>query len=249
MTKTFVIIILIVVFGLIISWVSSQLNIKETFEIPQPHWSDNIDVIYYINLDHRKDRQTEFLDEMAKMGVPLSKLVRIPGVYKPGQGDLGCSQSHCNAMKTFLDSSYTNCIVFEDDFMFVQTKDIVEKTISLFISSKIPYDVCMLSSNTISSTDTDKTFLKKVISAQTTSGYLVSKQFAPTLLNNYLEGSKLLEESYSQGKGDHIQGPYCVDQYWKRLQSDAKWFVYEPKLGKQRDSVSDIQGGFVKMTV
>jgi Glycosyltransferase family 25 (LPS biosynthesis protein) len=230
------------------------ITYRESFEGGEeqtlPHWSDSIDVIYFINLDHRKDRLAEFLGEMTKMGVPESKLVRIHGVYKPDQGDLGCSLSHCNAIKQFLEEeSYKNCIVFEDDFEFTQDLTNVNQTMSAFFAASIPYDVCMLSSNTIESKESEWPFLKSVQSAQTTSGYMVSKRFAPKLLSNYQEGSHLLEQSYSQGKGDDIQGRFCIDQYWKRLQSDNQWFVFDPKWGKQRDSVSDIQGGFVKMVV
>jgi hypothetical protein len=78
---------------------------------------------------------------------------------------------------------------------------------------------------------------------------MVSKSFSKTLLQNFQESSQLIEQSYLRGKGDHIQRDFCVDQYWKRLQPISNWFVFEPKLGKQRESFSDIQGGFVKMIV
>jgi hypothetical protein len=32
-----------------------------------------------------------------------------------------------------------------------------------------------------------------------------------------------------------------VDQYWKRLQPQSNWYIFEPKLGKQRASFSDIE--------
>ena len=231
-------------------WTGHESFEQNTNRKPSPTWHEYVDVIYYINLDHRKDRLQEFLEEMKTHGdVPESKLVRIPGVYKPGQGDLGCSLSHIKAIQHFTDSSASNCIVFEDDFQFIQDINSLNYTMSDFVSANIPYDICMLSSNTIESTETEWSFLRRVQSTQTASGYMVSKAFAPTILTNYQEGARLLEESYSEGKGDHIQGRFCVDQYWKRLQPGNKWYVFEPKWGKQRDSVSDIQGGFVKMTV
>jgi hypothetical protein len=227
------------------------ISYQESFESSKQvsNWSDNVDVIYFINLDHRKDRLEEFLQEMSKMGVPESKLVRIPGVYRPGKGDLGCSMSHCNALETFSKSSNTNCMIFEDDFEFIEDIDTINNMMSEFIQTNVEYDVCMLSINSIENVDTEWKFLKKVRNAQTASGYMVSKSFAPTLLANFQEGRRLLEDSYDNGKGDHIQGPYCIDQYWKRLQANNQWYVFDPKWGKQRDSFSDIQNGFVKMTV
>ena len=64
--------------------------------VAPPPWHTHIDIIYYINLDHREDRKTQFLQEMAKAGVPPDKIVRISAVPKPGQGDWGCSLSHLN---------------------------------------------------------------------------------------------------------------------------------------------------------
>ena len=221
-----------------------------SYTTPLPKsWYEYIDVIYYINLDHRKDRQTEFLDEMTKMGVPDTKLVRVPGIYKPGQGDLGCSMSHLATIQTFLESGHSNCIIFEDDFEFTQELQNINIAFKNIFENNIPYDVCMLSSNTIESEPTEWPFLLRIKSAQTTSGYMISKQFAPTLMKNFQEGSRLLEESYSSGKDTNIQAPYCIDQYWKHLQPNHKWYVFQPKLGKQRDSYSDIQQGVVHMTV
>ena len=213
------------------------------------NWIDQVDVVYYINLDHRPDRNEEFMKEMQLVGFPFRKIIRIPGVYKPGQGDWGCSLSHLRAMQTFHDSPYKNCIIFEDDFTFSQKPSYIHTVMSDFFAKSIPYDVCMLSGSTGHSEPTPYPFLSKVYDAQTASGYIVSKSFSDTLLKNYQEGSRLIEESYQRGKGDHIQGPYCIDQYWKRLQPVNNWYIFEPKLGKQRDSFSDIQGGFVKMVV
>jgi hypothetical protein len=113
------------------------------------------------------------------------------------------------------------------------------------------YDVCMLSCNPGRTEPLpNRPHLRKVYDAQTASGYLVSREFAPTLRQNYQEGTRLIEQSYrDHGKDPQSQHPYCIDQYWKHLQPSAQWYVLEPTVGKQRDSYSDIQGGFVRMTV
>jgi GR25 family glycosyltransferase involved in LPS biosynthesis len=213
------------------------------------HPLDNIDVVYYINLDHRTDRKDLFLEEMHKMNIPSHKIIRIPGVYKPGKGDWGCSLSHLHAIKSFDESNYQNCIIFEDDFVFTQDSSVVHNAIQSVFDMNTPYDVCMLSCSSGKTEPTDNPLLLKLYEGQTASGYMVSKTFSKTLLQNYQEGTQLIEQSYLRGKGDSIQHDFCIDQYWKRLQPTSNWFVFEPKLGKQRDSFSDIQGGFVKMTV
>ena len=80
---------------------------------------ENIDRIYYINLDHRTDRRQEFENEIQKLA-SLEKVERIQAVHKPELGCLGCTLSHVKTLETFLNSEYKTCLVFEDDFMFNQ---------------------------------------------------------------------------------------------------------------------------------
>jgi GR25 family glycosyltransferase involved in LPS biosynthesis len=203
---------------------------------------DNVDVIYYINLDHRTDRKQEFLQEMHKAGIPESKIVRVSAVKMDGRGDLGCSRSHIKAMDLFIASNYDNCIVFEDDFHWMPNADPVS-AMKEFFNYRMDYDVLMLSANEVRTDKTDRSILRRVINVQTASGYMVHKDFAPTLLENFVEGANLLEQGYNEGKPDAAQ--YAVDQYWKKLQPDNEWFMIYPKLGKQRASMSDIVGGKV----
>ena len=79
---------------------------------------ENIDIIYYINLDHRIDRNTEILSELRKMNISNLKIQRIPAIYTKGFGILGCGLSHLKAVETFMKSEYKNCLILEDDFMF-----------------------------------------------------------------------------------------------------------------------------------
>jgi glycosyl transferase family 25 len=208
-------------------------------------WCDNIDIIYYINLERREDRKQEILEELHRMGVPDSKIIRIDGIYKEGKGDWGCSLSHLKAMREFNQSKYKNCIIFEDDFMFQSNLDNLNSVFNNFFDTNIDYDVCMLSANGGYIDPTEYPFVSKINGTQTASGYMVNHNYSGVLLKNYEEGSDLIGKSYDKGKGDDIQGMYCVDQYWKRLQDVGNWYIFQPKIGIQRDSFSDIQGGFV----
>jgi GR25 family glycosyltransferase involved in LPS biosynthesis len=206
-----------------------------------------IDVVYYINLDHREDRKEAFLNQMREYGFSDDKIVRIPAVYEKARGDLGCSKSHIKTMETFMQSPHTNCIVFEDDFEFTQSVEEVEEAFHFLFSNEVDYDICMLSGNEVITDETDFTLLRRAINVQTTSGFMVHKKFANRLCDNFREGARLLEEGYERGKPEPYT--YAVDQYWKKLQPDSKWYIFYPKLGKQRSSVSDIQGGYIEMTV
>jgi glycosyl transferase family 25 len=204
---------------------------------------NNIDVVYYINLDHRSDRNTEMLQEFEKMGVPETKIVRVPGHYNKNYGDVGCSKSHVEALRKFANSDYNNCIIFEDDFEFTEESSDVHQLLNNLFLNDVNYDVCMLASSTGEMRDTKYPWLKQVNNSQTASGYMVNKPFAETLLRNFEEGVVNLEPITS--KDDTIRGQYCIDQYWKKLQPESAWFELYPKLGKQRKSYSDIQQGVV----
>ena len=212
-------------------------------------WHEYVDVIYYINLDIRTDRKTEFLEEMRRMGVPSDKVCRIAAVNKPGQGDWGCSLSHVITMEKFIDSDLDTCIIFEDDFVFKQTIEEINTAFRKVFDNKVIYDVIMISANELDVQPTDYDNLKKVKDAQTTSGYIVNKYFANTLYENYKAGVALIETSYESGKSKGIQGPFCVDIYWKNLQPNSNWYMFYPKLGDQRESYSDIEGVVVDYKV
>jgi hypothetical protein len=200
-----------------------------------------IEMVYYINLDHRTDRNAVFLREIEKLNLPKDKIKRISGVYLKDKGHVGCSKSHILAMEDFIANNYRNCIVFEDDFMFVQPVSTVVEMLNKMES--IPFDVCMLSANERKTKQTEFPFLKKVVECWTASGYMVNQSFAPQLLSNFKDGCKMLEENYRD------EAKYCIDQYWKRLQPFSKWYLFEPKLGKQRPSYSDISQKDVEYNV
>jgi len=204
-----------------------------------------IDVFYYINLDYRTDRNQEILDELHRMDVPSEKIVRIPGIRMGGQGDLGCSLSHIKALEHFVESPHQHCIIFEDDFTFTQDKTVVDDMVTQLFTKDTDYDVCQLSYNMQPSTydHPEHSFIRCVHYASTASGYMVSKKFALTLLNNYRESSTKLEQCYQEGML-HCKNDFAVDCYWNKVQIGFKWFLFSPKLGKQRGSWSDIQNNY-----
>jgi len=207
---------------------------------------DNIDCIYYINIAERTDRNKEFLNEMKKYDVPNSKIVRIDAVYDKQRGALGCTKSHIKTLEQFIQSGYKNCIIFEDDFEFSLPKKNAIVSIQNFFNLNIPYDVVMLSANDLKFTKSQYSGLSKAIDVQTTAGYMISSDFAKNLLENFKAGSILLEKSYSNKDYD---GVYAIDIYWKKLQRNSKWYIFNPKLGKQRESYSDIEQRSVNYNV
>ena len=228
-------IILLVVLSFFFIYKKIFANKIELFESARGNrdpW-DNIDIIYYINLEHRKDRNDEILSEFKKMDIPSNKIVRIDAVRNKERGAIGCSKSHIKTIETFLQSDYKNCIVFEDDFQFSEDSNTTKTNIQNLFDEGVDFDICMISGNTIKDEPSQYPFLNKIIDSQTTSGYIVSKSFAPKLLENYKEGCEMFEKTLDEPT-------YAVDQYWKHLQPISKWYIFNPKLGIQRPSYSDI---------
>lgn len=203
---------------------------------------ENIDAIYFINLDHRTDRLEQFQAEMKKMGFPEEKVHRVPAIYKPDIGALGCGLSHIKVMNMILESNHKTCLVFEDDFSFTLDGNYCNFLFKKFFESKREFDLVMMGGKILKHETTDSFFLHKILDAQTSSAYIIQKRYAKVIRDTLEEGMKLLEEYYNQHKKAHHD--YCLDIYWKKLQLTDNWLVFHPKMGIQRESYSDIEGRF-----
>ncbi len=198
---------------------------------------EHIDCVYYINLDHRTDRRAEIEAELDKLGVPETKRVRIPGVPKPGLGILGCGLAHKKTVETFLASPHKVCLILEDDFQFTLDMEYVKYLLEGLFTEKIPFDCVMLAGMVQLVGPSSYPFLKKVYDVNTASAYLITKEFAPVLLESYTESTQLLEEAFrTTGKTNQS---YHNDIWWKRYQPYFDWFIFHPRLGEQRESFSD----------
>jgi GR25 family glycosyltransferase involved in LPS biosynthesis len=208
---------------------------------------EHIDCVYYINLDHRIDRRQQFLEQMKAYDIPSTKLHLIPGIYTKGFGALGCAHSHIKALETFLASSFSTCIVFEDDFQFTLEKEYFNQILREIYTQKIDFDILLLAGNVLEEKKSEHPFLRRVVEAQTTAGYILTKSFAKILLKNFQEAAYLLHEYYTnhQTKVEN----FCIDRHWKALQPRYKWYVLFPKVGIQRESYSDIEERVTKYGV
>jgi GR25 family glycosyltransferase involved in LPS biosynthesis len=193
--------------------------------------SNNIARIFYINLDKRQDRKEEIESELKNHDLfHLSE--RIEAIETPGQGILGCTMSHLNAIKLAKERSYENILILEDDFQFTISKEEFENQLQTFFERKITYDVCMISYNIQQSQPTEYPFLTKVIEAQTASGYIIHHSFYDKIIELYEWAIPLLDQTKQHWN-------YANDQCWKRLQPHANWYCLTTRCGRQRPGYSD----------
>ena len=196
---------------------------------------EQVDVIFYINLEKRADRKEHFLQEMKKFCVDESKIVRIDAIYN-SNGALGCTKSHIKALEQFMaNPAWLTCIIFEDDFTFCDTS--VENNTGLlkkFFTNFTDWGMLLLASNQNKSPskETHVEGIKEVVYSQTTSGYCIHKDSVTEVYKNFKESAAALE------KGDAIY-QYAVDVFWNRL--TMKRFCFSPNMGYQYPGYSDIE--------
>lgn len=185
-----------------------------------------VEKVIYINLDHRTDRRAQIETELQKY-FPSEKILRFSAIKDTSHGGIGCTKSHIAVLKMAMDNGWKNYLVVEDDAIwnkFETGYPILEKLVSN------PFDVILL--GTVYANYEKDTF--KLNSGQTTTAYIVSQSYYPTLLRNFTESlvGFLKTRHYAT---------YSIDQYWKRLQVAHKWFSVIPSLMIQRESYSDIE--------
>jgi glycosyl transferase family 25 len=196
---------------------------------------EHIDVIFYINLESRIDRKEHFLNEIKKLCIDDSKIVRIDAI-KDNNGALGCSKSHIKALETFMENPLWNtCMIFEDDYTLYNT-DIQNNNDRLkeFFSNFTDWGILLLSSNRAgkSSIKTHISCVELVTYSQTLSGYCIHKDSVKEIYENFKLSAKLLEKSNSKPT-------HAVDIYWNKL--TMKRYSFTPNMGYQYSSFSDIE--------
>ena len=195
----------------------------------------NNSIVYYINLDERKDRDEHILNEL-KQVFPENIINRISAT-KNINGAIGCTQSHINTIFKFIKSNKDICFVFEDDFKFLFPIDDIHNMLSNALQTD--FNVIMMSYNglglEIDVNTIKNNVCKSINKGRTTAGYIVHKKFAKTLLDNYLSGVQQLIET-----GD--KQLYAIDMFWFSLQNqENKFYVMMPCIGTQLSGYSSIE--------
>jgi len=223
MEKILLIILIIIITIITISYISYSSN--------------KIDHIIYINLDKRVDRKEQIEGELERFN--LTNYERFSAIQNDN-GAIGCSKSHLEVIKLAKKRGYKNILVLEDDFQFIVSKEKFNKQINKLFN--VDFDVCLLAYNTPNLYESEYPFLYKIKDAQTASAYIVQSHYYDTLIDCWEKAIKLFEETNDDTK-------YTCDQSWKQLQEKDDWYCFKTRMGKQRESYSDIQKGVVNYNV
>jgi len=184
-------------------------------------------LIVFINLDSRKDRLVESLEEFKKLNLNPTRVsamtASIPS--NPAAGAvMGCTLSHIHCLE-MANEQNCNILIFEDDIKFVnEYEEIIEKACQQI--QTLEWDMFYLGANILKPMTQVSPNLARLSHGQSTHAYGVNRKFVKTLLggipNNVVYPLDLLYTNYVIPKFN------C--------------YITAPKMvAVQRDSYSDIE--------
>lgn len=194
--------------------------------------------IFYINLEHRQDRDKEIIEEFNSLG--HNNYTRFNAIRNTN-GALGCALSHKTILGNWEANDSSLLMVCEDDLKFIGNLEELEDLMSKFINDK-HLDILCLSHNHFNEVSYNK-FFNLTSDTQTTSCYIVKPHMKEVLLDNFNLSVKLLEVGI-----DH-QYSVAIDQVWKVLQKKYNFVIPKKRFAHQRESFSDIENRVVDYKV
>lgn len=193
--------------------------------------------VLYINLDHRTDRRTQIEQELTNIGL-IDKAIRIKAIQPTsGDGAIGCTLSHISCIKYAIQNNFDHVLILEDDICFGNKNAITtfQTSFNSFLQTNLKWDVILFAGNNVGNCIPIDKCAVKVERCQTTTGYLVKKEYFETLLNNFIMGIQLLI------KTPNLRPMYAIDIFWFKLQAAHEWYLIIPQTVHQRAGYSDIE--------
>tara|TARA_B110000046_G_C12975967_1_gene391139 strand:+ start:165 stop:932 length:768 start_codon:yes stop_codon:yes gene_type:complete len=203
---------------------------------------------YYINLDHRTDRNQKAISEFKKLGITNPN--RFSAIKDEHHGGIGCGLSHINVLQNAKRNNWDYVIVMEDDIKFYDPQETIQKINNIF-NSDIKWDGLIIGSIL----DGDKKYNEYINddcvyvkgTACNTTMYIVKNHYYDTLINLWSESVSNFKNVLRNNKKnmtkkeiDITYHRYAIDQRWKELQKKDKFLMITPIKVYQSGSHSDI---------
>lgn len=217
--------------------------------------TDYFQRIYLINLKRREDRLLESIKEFHENGIENYTI--FEAYDNPSNGHAGCTRSHRMLLREIADGPHDRVLILEDDFAAV---NLMRLRLAGFKEGNPVWDTFMSLNNGTGDlnqrfncltpwlpSEWDCLYLggsfkenpisrlnKHVIRCGgmlTTSSYGITREFA----------KKWTAEADAEGDLDHFIGP--IDLFFSKLSHANRFYVVQPRLIFQRQSVSDLDGG------
>lgn len=194
--------------------------------------------VCYINLQERIDRKAQVEQQLSKVG--LTHFNRFNAIKLPN-GALGCSMSHLKCLQLAKERNLDHILIVEDDIIFLNPGIFIEQ-LNKFLQNNKEWDVLLIAGNNVPPYRVVDDTCVQVSWCQTTTGYLIRKQYYDTLINNIKEGiNKLIREPKNKIM-------YAIDKYWLSLQRRDTWLLLVPLTVSQREGYSNIENCVTNFT-
>ena len=187
---------------------------------------------YVINLESRKDRLQHVINEFNKLNVIPKRFNAI----KTETGAIGCTLSHIKCLEIAIEEGLENIFICEDDITFLNS-ELFLNNLNKFNKKIKDWDVLIIGGNVVKPYREIDNCCLRIVNCQTTTGYIVNKQYYKVLLQNFREGVKQLIQN------PNLIKKYAIDIYWKFLQIKDKWYMIYPLTVTQYENYSDIEEG------
>lgn len=210
---------------------------------------------YYINLLHRPDRRESIERELQRARMNFTRIEAVDGRLHSSlkqcwsgdgnftcAGKIGVKLSHMHAIDMAIEAGYESVAIFEDDFGWLPHTDptLVLDNVRKIQSTFKNWNVIFLSANvqqkkytwpklSVRLNERKYTNVHTVVEAQGAHAYVVRRNYLPKI-----------RESFARCRVTRKR-EIAIDQCWKMLQRGGNWFMYEPQLGTQVPSYSDIE--------
>lgn len=194
--------------------------------------------VFYINLTERADRRAQVEQQLSKVG--LTNFNRFNAIKLPN-GALGCSMSHLKCLQIAKERNLDHILIVEDDIIFLNPGIFIEQ-LNKFLQNNKEWDVLLIAGNNVPPYRVVDETCVQVSWCQTTTGYLIRKQYYDTLINNIKEGINML---IREPKNKIM---YAIDKYWLSLQKKYMWLLLVPLTVSQREGYSNIENCVTNFT-
>jgi hypothetical protein len=202
---------------------------------------------YYINLDHRTDREENLLKHLNNFSEVTRRAVRFRGSYTEGFGAYGCALSHSKLLAHFLyniETKFEFLIVLEDDFEFTCSHAEFEELLLTISQNSSQIDLVQLAySSPISYPVQIGNFpFRRVLRSFGTLGFIVGRRFASRLLQTFTDSANVLSSYiHLDHFGRHtVRQLAAVDVIWHRDQLMHQFLATIEPYGREHPSKSDI---------
>lgn len=207
--------------------------------------------IYVISLKSRSDRRKLIIEELNNIFTMLDKdVVVVDSLLTPRNGAIGCSSSHAYALSRFMfETDSQCCLILEDDFQCFDANYFINSFLN-FLKLIDHWDVALLAHNqAISCSQKYTENIDRVVNAQTTSAYMVSRNYAPQLIQLFFHSSTLLKQNLTNFPNATSNHLFSLDMLWKNEQINNNYLAAIPAASFQRANFSNIENDFVDYKV